>query len=1244
MFEKNLTDLVRGIRNNKENEAKYIAGCLDDIKQELRQENPAVKANAVAKLTYLQMCGYDISWAAFNIIEVMSNSKFTHKRIGYLAASQSFHEGLDILMLTTNMLRKDLCSINMYDAGIALSGFSCFITPDLARDLANDVMSLLVSTKPYIRKRAVLLVYKIFLKFPEALRPAFPRLKEKLEDSDPGVQSASVNVICELARKNPKNYLSLAPLFFKLMTNSTNNWMLIKIIKLFGALCPLEPRLGKKLLEPLTNLIHSTSAMSLLYECVNTVIAGLPHHQPSIQLCISKLRLLLEDPDQNLKYLALLSMSNILKIHPKAVQQHRDIIIQCLDDKDESIRLRALDLIVGMVSKKNIMDIVKKLMIHMDKTTSQSYRDELLSKIILICSQSDYHYITNFEWYIDVLVQLTRVEGTRYGRQIASQMMDVTIRVKAIRPYAVQCLSLLLKNNHLLSGNIQKNGMCEVLYAGAWLSGEFSEYLPDIGETLECLLRTKATLLPGHIQAVYVQSIAKLYARILNNMEKEGDDSAAVDLGQKLVDNLPMFVQSADLEVQERASCIQQLIKYVLKLQGKGVQCSEEVNALFVGELNPVAAKAQKKVPIPEGLDLDKWINEPPKESSEEENDIEDMFGSIEHRTLEQRTVEEPDEEELEKRREVRRVEQDTNPHYLRLDTPTKEDKTALKVDDIPVANLDLPVSLKVSGISMSKKYKKGRKKKHRKGRHGSRGEDSDEEDLSMQMKYEVLPAGAGEMPEGVEEAASSEEDTPVHNVDDPHRLLDVDLLKPLDSSDALPVRTHRVVDPESHVKKTEEEAEEVHEKEKKSKKRSKKDKEKKSKHKHDKKEKEEKGKKSSHKHKHHHHMEKEAEKEEPDLMINGDVEDNADEVDEIKTNVEPGDEPVTQKDGSQPNEEDGAKLDDMDFWLTPSSSTANKAEEQETEVPSATPESAKTTRHRDRKSTESKEHKKKKDKREKKKSKKTQKTPEASPEHEPEAEASMEQDIVEVKPVEYKPEPPVSSYKVLAENSSLKLTHQSKAAAQNMHQLVVSIIFSNLTDFHIKSMEFNVLDSLNTKMVRPIGYSSRDSIPVPFQLLPGSSNEGQFAFNVENITMPQKLRGTLTYMIKDPEGSTSEKMDFSLFLPCSSFLVATPLSSLDFSNLLAGGSLTSKSSVKFNAPEDLEFASVIARICCLLHFSVVEQVDHGASLYSRSIQSHHICLLVKEFNGHSVSIDGKSTESSLLSNVLKEAETLFTS
>jgi AP-3 complex subunit delta-1 len=45
----------------------------------------------------------------------------------------------------------------------------------------------MTSTKPYLRKRAVLLLYKVFLNNPDALKPAFPRLREKLEDPDPGL-------------------------------------------------------------------------------------------------------------------------------------------------------------------------------------------------------------------------------------------------------------------------------------------------------------------------------------------------------------------------------------------------------------------------------------------------------------------------------------------------------------------------------------------------------------------------------------------------------------------------------------------------------------------------------------------------------------------------------------------------------------------------------------------------------------------------------------------------------------------------------------------------------------------------------------------------------------------------------------------------------------------------------------------------------------------------------------------------
>ncbi|XP_070491377.1 AP-3 complex subunit delta [Chironomus tepperi] len=850
LFDKNLTDLVRGLRNNKDNEANYIAQCIEEIKQELRIDNISVKCNAVAKLTYLQMCGYDISWAGFNIIEVMSSNKFTCKRVGYLAASQSFHPGTDLLMLTTNMIRKDLSATNQYDAGVALSGLSCFISPDLSRDLANDIMTLMSSTKPYLRMKAVLMMYKVFLNYPEALRPAFPKLKEKLEDPDPGVQSAAVNVICELARKNPKNYLSLAPIFFKLMTTSTNNWMLIKIIKLFGALTPIEPRLGKKLIEPLTNLIHSTSAMSLLYECINTVIAvlisissGMPNHTASIQLCVQKLRILIEDSDQNLKYLGLLAMSKILKTHPKSVQAHKDLILACLDDKDESIRLRALDLLYGMVSKKNLMEIVNKLLGHMERAEGSVYRDELLLKVIEICSQESYQHVTNFEWYLTVLVELIQLEaGSKHGSVIADQLLDVTIRVESVRKFSVNEMTNLINS---FPSSSQTSTMYEVLYAAAWIVGEFADQIDNPEDALKFFLQERS--IPGHIQAVFVQNSIKVLTNIIERASESGDLKSIENATELMEQKLQYFISSGDIEVQERASATREIIlalnealngEYETKnvtnqdllndigdhengnvittnLPAQLTEILNDFKSLFDGELLPVAAKAQRKVQLPDGLNLDEWINGPPSESSSDEEDEskgDGLFVSASEKTSERGSRKdsfEPTPEELEKIREARKMLQAHNPNYLKSSSSgsrqANDNGDYDNIDDIPIAELNLDIPLKVhSKTKRSDKYleesrkaqrkekkeEKSGKKSKKKSKKTKKQEVESESGSEEEQKPVHLVNKIVELPEGA--TLSDSEDKNELDLNDPHRALGNINLEDVEEFYAPPQRTSK--------------------------------------------------------------------------------------------------------------------------------------------------------------------------------------------------------------------------------------------------------------------------------------------------------------------------------------------------------------------------------------------------------------------------------------------------------------------
>lgn len=183
------------------------------------------------------MFGHDMSWASFHVLEVMSSPKFAQKKVGYLSAVQSFRPDTEVLMLAENLLKKDLNSPQPVTISLPLIALPHVINPPMANSLLQDLLTRLGHSHPAIRKKTIVTLYRLALVFPETLRPAWPKIKDRLldENEDPSVTSAIINVVCELGWRRPQDFLPLAPRLFDLLVQGRNNWMAIKIIKLVSS-------------------------------------------------------------------------------------------------------------------------------------------------------------------------------------------------------------------------------------------------------------------------------------------------------------------------------------------------------------------------------------------------------------------------------------------------------------------------------------------------------------------------------------------------------------------------------------------------------------------------------------------------------------------------------------------------------------------------------------------------------------------------------------------------------------------------------------------------------------------------------------------------------------------------------------------------------------------------------------------------------------------------------------------------
>ena len=321
-----------------------------------------------------------------------------------------------------------------------------------------------------------------------------------------------------------------------------------------------------------------------------------------------------------MKYVALLAFNKIVVTHPWLVAQQEDVILECIDSSDITIRIQALDLVQGMVTADNLVSIVSRLMKQLKlsmpvsdnlqsgaasnaqsfdsddeaqeainaapKSQNQApplpedYRIDVISRILFMSSKDNYANITDFDWYIDVLTQLIRMvpvarsvededsviakkSASSAAQKVGDELRNVAVKVRAMRSTAVRAAEGILAQQiaDTPSGHSIKS---DALRSVTWVLGEYAVLLTRSDETLNGMLQLLSRAGRPEISTIALHAVAKVFASIA------GDDTAPWTSERKsrisllmarILHSIEPLALHPNLELQERAVEFIELLK-----------------------------------------------------------------------------------------------------------------------------------------------------------------------------------------------------------------------------------------------------------------------------------------------------------------------------------------------------------------------------------------------------------------------------------------------------------------------------------------------------------------------------------------------------------------------------------------------------------------------------------------------------------------------------------------------------------
>lgn len=384
-------------------------------------------------------------------------------------------------------------------------------------------------------------------------------MKRALCDRDPSVMAASLNYYLDEVKRRPGDFKDLINSFIIILKQVTEHrlpkdydyhrmpapWIQTKILEILAFLGAEDQESSDQMYEILTNVLRRADDMginigyALVYQCLKTITMISPN-QSLTTLASQTIARFLSSESHNLKYIGITGLASIVKIDPKYTLEYQSLVVDCLEDTDDTLKIKTLDLLYKMTNNVNVEAIVDRLLSYLKEAPIEAgSRKELVTKISILGDT----FAPNQNWYVRNMNRLFEIGGDQITEELTNKFIwsiseyERAEQGEKFRQSTIKIYLKILKKNP----NIP-DALMQVI---AWILGEYGSNQPEakVRTILNLLSQfSYGTFEHERTRAAILLALTKLHSAV--SFEEN-------DYVQQIMND---YLYSRSLEVQQRAS------------------------------------------------------------------------------------------------------------------------------------------------------------------------------------------------------------------------------------------------------------------------------------------------------------------------------------------------------------------------------------------------------------------------------------------------------------------------------------------------------------------------------------------------------------------------------------------------------------------------------------------------------------------------------------------------------------------